>query len=49
MGLKAIQLILGHNSMTTTTIYTQVSTKLKRKTYNESHPHGTAPDEIPAE
>jgi integrase/recombinase XerC len=44
MDLKTIQLILGHNSMATTTIYTQVSTKLKKKTYNESHPHGTAPE-----
>lgn len=40
MDLKTIQLLLGHNSMATTTIYTQVSTKLKKKTYHESHPHG---------
>lgn len=47
MDLKTIQLLLGHNSMATTTIYTQVSSKLKKKTYNESHPHGiNASDEI---
>ena len=38
MGIKTIQLILGHSSPTTTTIYTQVSNSLKQKVYDETHP-----------
>lgn len=38
MDLKIIQEILGHQSLATTTIYTQVSTKLKKKVYDKAHP-----------
>lgn len=38
MDLKTIQVILGHTSLTTTTIYTQVSPHLKKKAYDKAHP-----------
>lgn len=38
MNLKTIQELLGHRFLTTTTIYTQVSPKLKKETYDLTHP-----------
>lgn len=38
MDLKTIQVILGHTSLTTTTIYTKVSTRLKKQVYDKAHP-----------
>lgn len=38
MNLKTIQELLGHSSLATTTIYTQVSTQQKKKVFDEAHP-----------
>jgi len=39
MDLKTIQTLLGHSTLSTTTIYTQVSSKLKKDAYEKAHPH----------
>jgi integrase/recombinase XerC len=38
MDLKTIQKLLGHASLVTTTIYTQVSKRLKKEVYDKTHP-----------
>ncbi|GAB4185722.1 MAG: tyrosine recombinase XerC [Simkaniaceae bacterium] len=38
MDLKSIQSLLGHSSLATTTIYTKVSSDLKKEVYLKSHP-----------
>ncbi len=46
MDLRSIQEILGHTSIATTTIYTQVSATLKTKTYQNSHPYAKSVEEV---
>lgn len=40
--LRSVQEMLGHKSLTTTQIYTHVSTRRQRETYEKAHPHSAA-------
>lgn len=47
MDLKTIQVLLGHSSLATTTIYTQVSSRLKREVYEKAHPLAFKSESLP--
>jgi integrase/recombinase XerC len=40
--LRSVQEMLGHKSLTTTQIYTHVSTRRMQETYEKAHPHSAS-------
>ena len=41
VDIRIIQELLGHSSISSTQIYTKVSTKDMKKIYNQAHPHAS--------
>jgi integrase/recombinase XerC len=37
-GLREVQQLLGHANVSSTQVYTEVSTRRKREAYNKAHP-----------
>jgi integrase/recombinase XerC len=47
--LREVQQLLGHESITSTQIYTEVSSRRRREAYNQAHPRAgfTVPEQAP--